>query len=173
VKPEFADIYEEHVWQVYAFFAYRVRGRAAAEDLTQTTFERGLRAWDRFDPGKASPLTWLIAIARNLLIDYYRREGRTDTETGAGDAPEALHATEPGPEARYSASPELEWALEHLSEREREVLALRFGADLGGPEIAELLDMSLANVQQVTSRALRRMRSLLEETPLASARRAR
>ena len=45
-----------------------------------------------------------------------------------------------------------------LSRSERGVIALRFGADLRGPEIAELLDMSLANVQQIMSRALRRLR---------------
>jgi DNA-directed RNA polymerase specialized sigma subunit len=42
------------------------------------------------------------------------------------------------------------------------VLALRFGGDLTGPEIAALLDLSLANVQQIVSRSLRTLRGLLE-----------
>jgi DNA-directed RNA polymerase specialized sigma subunit len=49
-----------------------------------------------------------------------------------------------------------------LNDREREILALRFGGDLSGPQIAELLDLTLANVQQITSRSLRRLRELLE-----------
>ena len=49
-----------------------------------------------------------------------------------------------------------------LSEREREVLALRYGADLTGPEIADLLSLTLANVQQIVSRSLRKLRELLE-----------
>jgi DNA-directed RNA polymerase specialized sigma subunit len=51
-----------------------------------------------------------------------------------------------------------------LTERDREVLALRFGGDMTGPEIAKLLNLSLANVQQILSRSLRKLRRLLEET---------
>src|SRR3954466_10578038 len=79
-QPEFADAYDEHVWTVYGFFAYRVRTRADAEDLTQLTFERALRAWERYDPSRSSMSTWLMVIARNLLIDHYRAD-RTERET--------------------------------------------------------------------------------------------
>ena len=57
---------------------------------------------------------------------------------------------------------ELIEALTHLSDRDREVIALRFGGDLTGPEIAAVLDLSLANVQQILSRSLRKLRGLLE-----------
>src|ERR687897_43401 len=71
----FAPLYEEHVWRVYGFFGYRLGSREDAEDLTQLTFERALKAWDRFDGRRASASTWLMAIARNLLVDHYRRGG--------------------------------------------------------------------------------------------------
>ncbi len=74
LRGEIAELYEEHVWGVYGFFGYRVGSRADAEDLTQLTFERALRAWDRFDPERASARTWLMSIAGNLLIDHYRRD---------------------------------------------------------------------------------------------------
>jgi len=67
-----------------------------------------------------------------------------------------------GPEERSSATPELIEALAQLAERDREVLALRFGGDLTGPEIAELMGLSLANVQQILSRSLRKLRTLLD-----------
>src|SRR5436305_7982102 len=70
---DFARVYDEHVRRVYGFLAYRVEDRDTAEDLTQATFERALRAWSRFDPRRASEITWLLAIAHNLLIDYHRR----------------------------------------------------------------------------------------------------
>jgi RNA polymerase sigma-70 factor (ECF subfamily) len=50
-----------------------------------------------------------------------------------------------------------------LSAREREIIALRFGGELAGPEIAEVTGLSLANVQQILSRSLRRMRDVLDE----------
>ena len=61
------------------------------------------------------------------------------------------------------ASSELLGALARLTERDREVLALRFGGDMSGPEIAQLMNLSLANVQQILSRSLRKLRGLLED----------
>jgi RNA polymerase sigma factor (sigma-70 family) len=162
-------MYDEHVWRVYGFIAYRVRDRHLAEDLTQATFERALRAWSRFDPRRASESTWLLVIARNLVIDHHRRDRSGVTE----QIDEASGPTAAGPEERFSASPELVEALQELSERDREVLALRFGGDLTGPEIAAMLDLSLANVQQIVSRSLKKLRALLADeasTTLASER---
>ena len=50
------------------------------EDLTQATFERALRAWARFDPSRASARTWLLAIARKLLVDHIRRRASDQHE---------------------------------------------------------------------------------------------
>ena len=135
-----------------------MRDRHLAEDLTQETFIRALRAWPRFDPRKASERTWLLVIARNLLIDHHRRD-RSDPEAEIDER--ALPST-PGPEADLARWSELSKALGELSDRDREIVALRFGADLTGPEIAEVLGLSLSNVQQILSRSLRRLRVLLE-----------
>lgn len=59
-------------------------------------------------------------------------------------------------------APDLAEALARLSDRDREVIALRFGGSMNGPEIAAALDLTLANVQQIISRSLRRMRDELE-----------
>jgi len=159
-QTEFARVYDDHVWRVYGFLAYRLRDRDVAEDLTQATFERALRAWSRFDPLRASELTWLLAIARNLLIDHHRRDKSDRNEP----IDERVLPGVPGPEDRLSLAPELSEALAQLSDRDREVLALRFGGDLTGPEIAELTNLSLANVQQILSRSLRKLRTLLDRS---------
>lgn len=158
--PSFARVYDEHVWRVYGFLAYRVADRDTAEDLTQATFERALRAWRRFDPRRASERTWLLSIATNLLIDYHRRERSVLLEP----IDERALPPVPGPESGTLGSAELIDALAELSEREREVLALRYGGDLTAPEIAQLLGLTQANVQQIASRALRRLRELLAHT---------
>src|SRR3954447_13960812 len=75
VSLAFDEAYEANVLRVYGFFAYRLRSREEAEDLTQLTFERALRAWGRYDPRRSQPGTWLMAIASNLLIDLYRSQG--------------------------------------------------------------------------------------------------
>jgi RNA polymerase sigma factor (sigma-70 family) len=158
-QQEVAGLYEEHVWGVYGFFGYRVGSRADAEDLTQLTFERALRAWGRFDPERASPRTWLMSIASNLLIDHYRRDRSARQEPIEDHLSQRELVTEDG---EVGLSPELAAAVEELGERERELIALRFGGELTGPEIAEVTGLSLANVQQILSRSLRKVRSKLE-----------
>src|ERR1700676_4198288 len=105
--------------ELHAFFAYRLGSRADAEDLTQETLERAFRAWARYDPARASARTWLLAIARNLLIDHFR--------ASAGRRTLPL-ADEPGIEAaslepRLGLDPRLAAALEGLADREREIIA--------------------------------------------------
>jgi len=157
---DIAKAYDEHVWQVYAYFAYRVGVRAEAEDLTQTTFERAVRSAHRYDPDRASVLTWLMTIAHNLLVDHYRRDrSRNQMDVEAEDDPR--WGTVPL-DPDLGMDPDLSAALATLTPRDREIVGLSYGADLSGPEIAELTGLSLANVQQVLSRSLRRMRQHLE-----------
>ena len=99
-----------------------------------------------------------MAIARNLLIDHHRRNRFALTD----QLDERALPTTPGPDEQFAASPDLVAALSQLKGRDREVIALRFGGDLSGPEIAALLDLSLANVQQILSRSLRKLRQMLD-----------
>jgi RNA polymerase sigma-70 factor, ECF subfamily len=156
-----ARLFDDHVWDVYAFAAYRLGNRADAEDVTQQTFERAVKAWGRFDPVRASPRTWLLAIARNLVIDHHRRD-RSDLNRHIGEGGVPEDDLPAAAEEAAGLSPELESAFGTLSDRAREVVALRFGGDLRGPEIAELLDLKLATVQQILSRSLRKLRSEME-----------
>src|SRR4051795_123770 len=159
----FAEIYDEHVWDVYGFFGYRLGSREEAEDLTQVTFERALRAWHRFDANRASARTWLLAIARNLLVDHYRSSDSARKEPiPEGEAGDAVLGQTESLEPRLGPAPDLEVALQTLDDRERELVALRFGGDLTGPEIAELTGLSLANVQQILSRTLKKLRAEIE-----------
>jgi RNA polymerase sigma factor (sigma-70 family) len=159
----FGRLYEEHVWNVYGFFGYRVASRQEAEDLTQATFENALKAFHRFDDRRASFQTWVMTIARNLLIDHYRsdRSSHHQPISDAGEAEAALG--ERGVEEHdLGIAPDLETALNGLGERERELIALRFGGDMTTQQIAELTELSVANVQQILSRSLRRLRVELE-----------
>jgi len=160
---DFSAVYDEHVWQIYGCFAYRLSARADAEDLTQQTFERALKAWERYDASRASVSTWLLVIARNLLVDH-RRADRASRQRPL-DELDGDHAALAGALDRpdMGLEPALERALAALGDGQRELIALRFGGELNGPEIAELTGLSLANVQQILSRSLRRMRAILEE----------
>jgi RNA polymerase sigma-70 factor (ECF subfamily) len=166
--PDFARAYDEHVWQVYGFFAYRLGRREDAEDLTQLTFERALKAWHRYDARKAKVSTWLLTIARNLLIDHHRAD-RSSGESAYDDHDESLAGVGTDPSEQLGLDPAIEVALHGLGDREREVIALRFGGDMTGAEIADAMQLSLANVQQILSRSLRKIRSELEAAALREA----
>jgi RNA polymerase sigma-70 factor, ECF subfamily len=165
---DFASVYDEHVRRVYGFFGYLLSSRADAEDLTQQTFERAFRSWERYDESRGEASTWLMVIARNLFVDHMRAS-RAVRLAPVDDL--HLEGTPATPD-RHSLGldPDLERALGELGPREHELIALRFGGDLTAAEIAALTGLTLANVQQILSRTLRRLRECLDGTPAAAGR---
>jgi RNA polymerase sigma-70 factor (ECF subfamily) len=159
---DFTEIYDEHLERVYGFIAYRVASRADAEDLTQKTFERALSHWTEYDRSRGSVTTWLLSIARNAVIDNYRAGSHRAT-VGLDEVAESQLPSVGGPEVGIGVTPELGTALAALGDRERELIALRFGADLNGPQIARVTGLTLSNVQQILSRAMRKLRAALDQ----------
>ena len=159
---DFEQAYDENLARIYGFFAYRLISRDDAEDLTQQTFERALRAWSRFDPGRSSMSTWLLAIARNLLIDHYRASRPPSESVPLENVDLSALPSVDGAGADLGLEPKLARALDELGGRDREIIALRYGAELTGPEIARLTGLKLSNVQQIVSRSLKRLRRALE-----------
>ena len=156
---DFLRAYEAHVADVYGFFAYRAGSRLDAEDLTQLTFERAWKAWGRYDERLASEQTWLLTIARNAYVDFRRRDrSQQRVEFDEELLSEAEVPSGQPAEPRLGPSPHLAAAVGRLRQREREVLALRIGGDLETSEIARMLDISVANAQQILSRATRKLR---------------
>jgi RNA polymerase sigma factor (sigma-70 family) len=155
----FERLYAAEAPGLYSFLAYRTGDRGLAEDLLADAFERALRARARYDRRKGSEKTWLYAIALNLLRDHARRaaaESRALERAGApgaGDTDPALAGVEHRDEVRR--------ALAGLSDEERDAIALRFGADMTVPEMAQLLGEPLTTVEGRVYRALRKLRGQL------------
>jgi RNA polymerase sigma-70 factor (ECF subfamily) len=155
---EFERLYAAEAPGLFSFLAYRTGDRALAEDLLADAFERALRARRGFDRRRGSQKTWLYAIALNVLRDQARRadaESRAYARAAApSDAPDRLAAVE--------ARDELAQALTTLSDEEREVIALRFGAEMTVPEVADVLGEKLTTVEGRVYRALRKLRDELD-----------
>jgi RNA polymerase sigma-70 factor (ECF subfamily) len=159
---EFEALYEEHARPLFAFLTYRTGNRALAEDLMADTFERALRARRRFNPLRGSRKTWLYAIAMNCLRDDARRDSAKERALQRVGA--ASDVTD-GPDVdfeRLEGRLTIMQALDVLSPEERDVIALRFGAELTAPEIARLLDAPLTTVEGRLYRALPKLRPLLD-----------
>jgi RNA polymerase sigma-70 factor, ECF subfamily len=156
-KPDFERLYEAHARQLLAFLVYRTGERPLAEDLLADTFERVLRTKRRFDPGRGSEKTWLYAIALNCLRDHARRvsaESRALERSGGG---EELH--HPPHDEDFADHDLLRRSLAALSDDERLVVSLRFGADLTMPEIAKLIHKPLTTIEGRVYRALGKLRA--------------
>jgi RNA polymerase sigma-70 factor (ECF subfamily) len=155
---ELRRVFDDHAPAVYAVFAYSVDA-STAEDLTSATFEKVIRNWRRYDAAKASERTWILAIARNTLVDHFRRQSHRDAAS-IDEHPVLIETLATGDDfaQRHLDTDELRSWLAFLSDREREILALRYGADLPAADIAALLELTSDNVHQIISRALRRLR---------------
>lgn len=141
--------------RVYAYVAYRVADRSDADDITSETFERALRYRDSFDPRRGEPVAWLLGIARNCIYDAALR---------ARPVPAEMEESAGGDEVgdRVAVRIDLARALASLSDRDRELLALRYGADLRSAEIARLLEQRTNAVEVALTRARARLATALE-----------
>jgi RNA polymerase sigma-70 factor, ECF subfamily len=140
--------------RVYAYAAYRMGAGADAEDVTSETFERALRYRESFDPRRGDPAAWLIGIARRCVADAALKRMATTAEL-----------PEPVLEGQDDSALEriaLRAAVAQLDERDRELVALRYGADLTARQIGELLDLKTNAVEVALHRALGRLRLELE-----------
>jgi RNA polymerase sigma-70 factor (ECF subfamily) len=165
---ELEAVYREHVGAIYGFFSYSV-GRDVAEDLTAATFERVVRSWNRFDASRSGERTWIYAIARNLLTDHLRRQ-RHRSGPSLDEHPALMDSIASADDAvqRTLDTDAVQRWLQQLRPREREVLALRYCVDLSVAEIARCMDLTEANVHQICSRALRRLRSTVRDRASAA-----
>ena len=156
----FQRLYEQH-FEAVRRYVWR-RGPLSADDVAAETF---LVAWRRLDDVPANALPWLIAVARNTLLNERRRTRRQVAVTDRLAA-EPQPATS-GPDA--AASDLIDAALAALSDADREVLLLSVWEDLDRAAIAEALGCSKANVSVRLHRARRRFVDELErQGPAAS-----
>jgi RNA polymerase sigma-70 factor (ECF subfamily) len=153
-----AEAAEAHLDDVFGYLLYLTRDRETAEDLSSSTFEKALRLWDRFDPGRGSARTWLLGIARTTALDWFRAESRRRKREEAAALAERVEES-----FVEGLSPELEAALATLSAGEREVLALRVVLELDGDATARVLGISPTAVSTRLSRALRRLEERVNE----------
>lgn len=155
-------MYRTHLAGLFGFLVYRTGDRALAEDLTAETFARALSRRSRFDRRRASEKTWLYTIALNLLRDHVRH---ADAESRAMERVETLALVTAGgaiPAVEtVEARDTVQRALTVLSPEERDAIALRYGAELTIPEIAEVTGQEQTTVDGRVYRALRKLRSEL------------
>jgi RNA polymerase sigma-70 factor (ECF subfamily) len=142
--------------RVYAYVAYRIGDGPDAEDVTSEVFERALRYGDSYDAKKGDAIAWLLGIARRCASETANRH--VDASASVPDVV-AAGSLEEETISRLLIS----GALATLSPRDRDLIALRFGADLTAAQIAKLVGERTNTVEVALHRALERLRPGLAE----------
>ncbi len=162
--PPFEEVYTRNAPSVYRFCMSQVADAEAAADLTHDAFVKAFAAYERVRPDSASIRTWLVSIARNCCIDRHRQNGRwhilfrhlQQSRDRPMDVEGLVH--DRAELRRVSA------AVATLSGRDRELIGLRVAADLSYREVADVLGLSEQAAKVATFRALKKLRSKLEDS---------
>lgn len=161
----FTQLYERHRLGLFRFLMGLCGDQAVAEEVFQETWMSLIRSESLQREAAVLFRTWLYQIARNRLIDHWRKQGRHQQREEAFD--EQLHdqaMAEPDPERQLSLSQDqarIQAALADLPAEQREVFLLRAHGDLELHEIAELTRTPAETVKSRLRYALQKLRRLL------------
>ena len=156
---QFAELYREHLRDVYSYAYYRVGNHHDAEDLTEQTFLQAYRHFERaVRESDGRPLRpWLIRIAHNLAANFYRdRSRRPEAALEDAQVVSAPHDTETLVEGREEVQAVLA-GVAGLADDRREALIMRFALDMDNREIARALGRSEGATKVLLHRAIRQL----------------
>ncbi|NCT55014.1 sigma-70 family RNA polymerase sigma factor [Candidatus Falkowbacteria bacterium] len=161
----FSILYDFYFPRIYGFIFKRVGGKEVAEDIVSAVFMKAFTNLNSFYPQReASFSAWLYRIASNQLIDHYRYAGRRPTVA-------LENINEPGddrqnPQIDFLRQEErslVERALMSLADKDREILTLKFYAELEPSEIADILKTNANNVGVMAYRALQKFKAIYQK----------
>jgi RNA polymerase sigma factor (sigma-70 family) len=168
VTPQTADtpqqrlerLYDACRDDVYAYLASFLGDSGAAEEATAFAFERAFRRRRLFNPRRGSERAWLFGIARNAALDELRRRRRRTSLQG--ELPTGPWGSDDHVEGVVRRATVRE-ALAGLNSRERELVALKFHAELSNPDIARVLGVSESNAGTLLHRTMTKLRKACDE----------
>jgi RNA polymerase sigma-70 factor (ECF subfamily) len=156
-QPDWQVVFAEQLPRVYNYFRYRLGHETLAEDLTSRTFEKAWVERRRYRRDLAGFATWLLRIAHNVAVDHFRTSHEHEPLEEAADA----HADgTPEDEAMLRSNfARLSVLISALPARDRELLALKYGAGATNRAIADVTGLSESNVGTILHRTVQTLRS--------------
>lgn len=168
-----AVLLNRHKQKVFSSIYLFVRDRYVAEDLFQDVFIKVIeKLWEGKYHEEGKFLPWVMRIANNLCIDYYRKTKHTPvirTKDGF-DIFKVLHFTEDNAEqsmVTQQAHERVKLLIEQLPEEQREVVILRHYSDLSFKEIADITNVSINTALGRMRYALINIRRMMTEKQIA------
>lgn len=159
----FTEFYHEYFPRVYNYVYYRVNNHHDADDITSLIFFKLYEKRNYYSSDKAPLFAWVFSIARNTVTDYYRQRARcTATSLENVEDMVAVGQTPDDIAASNEIKRHLHRALASLSDRERDIIALKFWSGITNREIAKIIGLSESNIGVTLYRAMRRLRHIME-----------
>jgi RNA polymerase sigma-70 factor (ECF subfamily) len=160
----FIRLYDEYYSRVFNYAYFRCYDAMVADDLTALAFEKAMASFDDFDPNRGTFAAWLFAITRNVFNNHLRAAKKQDwlsLETCQDPISQELSPEESliRDESQY----ELLRGISKLSERERDLISLKFASGLTNRRIADITGFTENHVAVILFRAIHRLRTILEE----------
>jgi RNA polymerase sigma-70 factor, ECF subfamily len=158
----FERLYEATRAKLYGVLL-RILGRPdLADDVMQETYFKVWKMADKFDPSVASPITWMVAMARNRAIDIVRKKSELSIE----DEPEAMavEAETPTPLARREMTEELKRLLSCLGKLDPEkqrIVLLAYYSGWSRDQLARKLDIPVNTIKTWLRRSLLEIRQCM------------
>lgn len=163
-QEAFSELYTLYLERIYRYVRLKVGSPTEAEDITSTVFLSAWRTIDHFAPQRESSFAaWLFKLARNAVIDRYRR-ARDIISLDATDKRPTIHVIQPGPEDQVEHQiviDELYMALQTLTSEQREVVLLRFVEGLSAREVGDIMGKQEGAVRGMQFRAIESLRRTL------------
>ncbi|PIR98310.1 MAG: hypothetical protein COT88_02235 [Candidatus Colwellbacteria bacterium CG10_big_fil_rev_8_21_14_0_10_41_28] len=162
-NPEaFGQLYDHYLPKIYRFVLIKVAYREQAEDITQQTFFKAWRSMKRYQ-SKGYPFgSWLYRIARNSVIDHYRK---TKEEVDIENVSEEILGVDNT--LSQNLDSKFEWetilkSIKSLNDIEQDVLIMRFVEDMQHSEVARVVDKSENAVKVIQHRAIKKLEERLK-----------
>jgi RNA polymerase sigma factor (sigma-70 family) len=157
----FEEVYTSYYTPLYRYILSRVKSREEAEDMTQAVFIKIWTYIPNWNVNHTSPLSFFFTVARNTLIDYYRKNSHREIVSdemvyGSIDSDTSTDKLSDHSELK-SAMME---AVAKLSEEQQEIVRLYYTNDLTYKEISEILGKREDAIRQIHSRAIKRLREI-------------
>ncbi|MFP3917626.1 RNA polymerase sigma factor SigX [Lysinibacillus telephonicus] len=161
----FHRLYDAYHQDVFQFLIYLVKNRMVAEDLSHEVYVRVLKSYDRFQ-GRSSEKTWLFAIAKNVAIDYFRKNAVHTSHSFDAFNWETEQLVSPlkSPETLIEMNDDMKQLLDALDKctgDQKMVIIMRYFQELSIAETAEILKWSEGKVKTTQHRAIKQLRDLL------------
>lgn len=157
----FAVLYERYYPRVYRYVYHRVGSATDAEDIAALVFMKTLEGLSGYQARGSGFAPWLFRITRNAVVDHYRK-----TRTHAALDGLEHHTAHGDPVSHVltnESAEELRRLVYHLSTDQREVVLLRYAADLSFAEIAATLKKNEPAVRMLLHRGLRKLKTVMND----------